>query len=56
MTEGNATDITIGGEVKGCLVVEFYNFYENAEQHPLEVDDLKQYLTSDKIKMEYINN
>ena len=53
---GFATDITIGGEVKGCLVVEFYNFYENAEQHPLEVDDLKQYLTSDKIKMEYINN
>lgn len=52
---GFATDITIGDEVKGCLVVEFYNFYENAKQHPLEVDDLKQYLTSDKIKMEYIN-
>ena len=29
---------------------------EKTERYKLEVDDLKQYLTGDKIKMEYINN
>ncbi|MGN0395211.1 MAG: hypothetical protein ACI4EF_07600 [Coprococcus sp.] len=52
---GFSRDIYDNGNIKGCIAVEFYNYYEDSENNELVVDDLKNILSEDGIKLEKQN-